>query len=72
MTMNDNNQADDRLPAPANDAELQERIGELEAAIAAGEWEGVQYTDGMRESLRRYAIGEIGWKEFGQEVSRHA
>lgn len=60
---------DDRLPAPETEGELQERIGELESSIAAGEWEGVTYTPAMRDVLKRYAMGEIGWSQLGREIA---
>lgn len=59
----------DRLPAPETEDELQERIGELESSIAAGEWEGVTYTPAMRDVLKRYALGEIGWSQLGREIA---
>ncbi|WP_372163688.1 hypothetical protein ACCP91_21800 (plasmid) [Xanthomonas axonopodis pv. cyamopsidis] len=63
-----NTAADDRLPAPKTEDELRERIGELESSIAAGEWEGVTYTPAMRDVLKRYALGEIGWSQLGKEI----
>jgi hypothetical protein len=61
--------SDDRLPAPETEGELQERLGELEASISAGEWEGVSYTTAMRAVLKRYALGEIGWRALHQEIA---
>lgn len=62
---------DDRLPKPESEAELQERLEELEAVYAADGWEGIERPEQHREALRQYALGEIGLSEAMKVFAQH-
>lgn len=60
----------DRLPKPATLEELRERIHDLEGVFAADGWEGVLRSQAERDSLFRYAVGEISITQLRTEVGR--
>lgn len=64
-------QVDDRLPAPESEAELQERLAELEAVYAADGWQNIERPEQHREALKQYALGEIGFSQAMKVFAQH-
>lgn len=62
---------DDRLPKPASEAEVQERLAELAGVFAADGWEGIERPELHREALKQYVLGEIGFGEAMKVFSQH-
>lgn len=62
---------DDKLPAPASDAEFNERLADLEAIYVADGWEGIKRPEQHRATLKQYALGEIGLSEAMKVFAHH-
>lgn len=62
---------DDRLPIPETEAELEERLMDLESVHVADGWANIKRPEHHRETLRRYALGEIGMSEAEELLKQH-